>query len=408
MSAASLVVLNRQPEQALPVKKSNHQANIIRVAEILPHPDPETTSLELILIGGYQIVTRKGQFSVGDLGVYLQPDSVVPQTQPFRFIWNDYVGLDGTVPEKRRRITVRKFRKEWSEGLLLPISDFSREELMIDPNGRISEYLPAEGEDVSDRLGITHYDPDAGTESTKGESINAPKRKFRYPKTFRGWVSFLYRRFIRRDKNATRDVSFHLPTYDVEAFKNYKGTFVDGEIVVVTEKIHGSNARFVFLEGEMYAGSRTQWKAPGGSDVWNKALKQNPWIEQWCRAHEGYSLWGEVTPTQGKFDYGSSDVQFFLFDIRTPDGRWLDFEDYGVLGDLDLGLFNYKMVPVLYWGTFNLETILPLVDGKSEVIGAKHIREGVVIKTFKERSVRGLGRAQLKIVSSEFLLKDSK
>src|SRR5271170_5339665 len=95
-------------------KKTSHQANVIRItAEMLrAHPDPETTSLELIDIGGYQVVVRKNQFAVGDLAVYIQPDSVVPQTLPFEFIWGEHVGLDGTVPEKRRRITVRKFRKE--------------------------------------------------------------------------------------------------------------------------------------------------------------------------------------------------------------------------------------------------------------------------------------------------------
>src|ERR1700744_1340856 len=102
------------------VKKSNHQANIVRIETIYPHPDPDTTNLELIEIQGYQVVVRKGDFHIGDLAVYIQPDSVVPQTEPFRFIWEEHVGLDGAVPERRRRITVRKFRKEWSEGLLLP------------------------------------------------------------------------------------------------------------------------------------------------------------------------------------------------------------------------------------------------------------------------------------------------
>src|ERR1700722_9493093 len=104
------------------MKKANHQANIFRITEIKEHTNAD--SLEIIPIGEYQVVSRKGQFHVGALGVYIFPDSVVPQTDPFRFIWEPHVKLDGTVSEKRRRITVRKFRKEWSEGLLLPVSDF--------------------------------------------------------------------------------------------------------------------------------------------------------------------------------------------------------------------------------------------------------------------------------------------
>lgn len=387
-------------------KKSNHQANVVSITEILPHPDPDTTSLELVTIRGYQVVVKKGQFTIGSLAVYIQPDSVVPQTEPFKFIWETYVGLDGTVPVKRRRITVRKFRGQYSEGLLLPVYDFP-ELLDSTLTGHFVERDYPVGSDVSELLGITHYVPEVDVESTKADTASAPKKKFKYPKTFRGWFNFIKRYLTGGRKAATRDVSFSLPTYDVEAFKNYKGTFGEGELVVVTEKIHGSNARFIFLDGEMYAGSRTQWKARGGNDVWNKALAQNPWIENWCRNHEGYALYGEVTPTQKGFDYGTKNVQFFLFDIRNPQGYWVSFDLYSQ-ADLNLEEFNDHMVPVLYYGPFNLEKILPLVDGQSEVKGAKHIREGVVIKTAWERTVRGLGRVQLKVVSSDFYLKDAK
>lgn len=416
MSSAAIIAFNQRNNAssgvAVEPKKSNHQANIVRITEILPHPDPETTNLELIVVGGYQVVVRKGEFKVGDLGVYIQPDSVVPQTEPFRFIWGDQVGTDGNVPEKRRRITVRKFRKEWSEGLLLPLHDFFINDQVFDERtGKPIQVLLSQGDDVSDILGITHYDPDAEIERTTGISVRGPKKKFRYPKTLKGWLKFLWRRFVRGDKAASRDVSFILPKYDVEAYKNYKSTFKDEEIVFVSEKIHGSNARFVFVDGEMYAGSREQWKVSGGSDVWNKALKDNPWIEQWCRANEGYALYGEVTPTQSNkgfvWDYGKKSAQFFVFDILTPEKTWFDKSrkdlQYLITDDLIV-----HTVPVLYVGPFTEEKMLSLVDGPSQADGAKHIREGVVIKTPYERNVRGLGRAQLKVVSNQFLQKDSK
>jgi RNA ligase (TIGR02306 family) len=108
-------------------KKSNHQANVVRIENLRPHPDPETTKLELTDIGGYQVVVGKGNFAAGDLAVYIQPDSVVPQTEPFKFIWGEHVGIDGNVPERRRRITVKRLRKEYSEGLLMPVSEFAKE-----------------------------------------------------------------------------------------------------------------------------------------------------------------------------------------------------------------------------------------------------------------------------------------
>jgi hypothetical protein len=66
-----------------------------------------------------------------------------------------------------------------------------------------------------------------------------------------------------------------------------------------------------------------------------------------------------------------------------------------------------ELVPVLYEGEFNAELIKTLVDGRSQVPGATNIREGVVILSLEPRHVHGLGRAQLKLVSNQFLEKDA-
>ena len=400
-------------------KKANHQVNIVKITEIKEHNNAD--SLEIIPIGEYQVVSRKGQFNVGDLGVYLQPDSVVPQTEPFRFIWEPHVELDGTASEKRRRITVRKFRGEWSEGLLLPLSDFGKvtkydnEEFDKSvfswefPNGVQAVNLHL-GTDVSDLLGITHYDPD--TESTKGENSNAPKLRKKYPRTFTGWLKFFKRKLYGLFRSGPRDgksdnISLGIPTYDVDALKNYPHTFEDGEQVIVTEKIHGSNARYIFLDGIMYAGSRNLWKSADSSCIFRRNLKENPWIEEWCRAHEGYVLWGEIGPSQKGFDYGTKagKLFFFVFDVRTPEGKWLDREhdEAGLLAQI-----MDHSVPILYQGPYNLEEIKKHVDGTSKVPGAKHIREGVVIKTQVEGHARGIGRKQMKIVSNAYLEKETK
>lgn len=413
-----------EPGKTEPVeKKANHRAHVILIHDSnrRPHPDPETTDLELIDIPGtgYQVVTRKGQFSNGDYGVYIQPDSVVPQTTPFKFIWEQYVTADEQnnlilTPEKRRRITVRRFRGQYSEGLLLPVEDF---EQLIDERGNLKHDFKVL-DDVSELIGITHYDPDTeGGVSTKAPvDPNRPKRKFRYPRTLRGWLGFIKRVIVKRGRitEATEDVPFVIPTYDVESYKNYKNTFVIGEEVVITEKLHGSNARFLFLEGRMYAGSRNQWKAPGSNSLWHRALADNEWIEEWCREHEGKALYGEIVPTQGKFDYGVprdktgkvTRIDFYAFDVRDGD-KWWEYREFA--DDLMAGhVTNARTVPMVYIGPYYCGLLDTFVDGDSWVHGARHLREGIVVKTTIERSVRGLGRAQLKLVSNKFLEKDSK
>lgn len=389
-------------------KKANHQVNVVRIETILPHTNAD--KLEIIQIEGYQCVVGKGQFKPGDLAIYIQPDSVVPQTEPFRFIWEPYAGdptgtfPEGTqfpVPERRRRITVKKLRGEYSEGLLLPVSDFGK---AVDQHAEINGTIVDVGDDVSDLIGVSHYDPDKGREHTTAcEVISGPRR--RYPRTLKGWFFFLLHKlgFRSAGRQLNEEVSFDLPIYDVDAYKKHTRAFQPGEPVVVTEKIHGSNARYVFLDGKMYAGSHNFWKALTSNCVWRKALAQNPWIEEWCRAHEGYALYGEVTPTQKGFDYGcdKGQVKFFVFDIRTPDGKWLDWIPSFMLPQLNI-------VPVLYTGPFDLEKIKTVVDGPSLVDDAKHIREGAVVKPAKGRHVPGLGRLILKIVSNAFLDKDGK
>lgn len=310
-------------------KKANHQVNIVRLGEPRVHPNADT--LELFDIGGFQVVVKKGEFKSGDLGVYIQPDSVVPQTEPFRFIWEAYVGLDGTVPEKRRRITVRKFRKEWSEGLLLPVSSFPE---MLFGDGVCS---CVEGTDVSELLGITHYDPDAGKEL--GGDCETFKKRRKYPRSLKGWFYLILHKLGiytsgGQNHGFDNEDGVEMPVFDVEALKYYRDAFEPGEIVFVEEKIHGSNARFVFKDGHQYAGPRTQWKAENANCIWRNIIKVQPWIEEWCRAHPGHGLYGEIGPSQGDgFRYGAKDNElfFFVFDVRSPEGRWLSREEIEAL-----------------------------------------------------------------------------
>lgn len=364
-------------------KKANHQANVVVIgADIFPHTNAD--SLELIKIDGFQVVVRKGQFAIGDVGVYIQPDSIVPQSPAFEFIWKDYVGVDGSVPERRRRITVRRFRKEYSEGLLLPLSDFPE----INPG------LVSAGDDLSDLLGISHYVPEADKENTYADIAARPK--FRYPKTLKGWFWFVLTKLGIR--SATRSLAmstgFDSPYYDVDSLKNFPGTLRDDETVSVSEKIHGSNARYVSVDGVLYCGSRTQWKRDG-ANVWWNAARQHPEIEQWCHENPNLFLYGEVGPTQKGFRYGCLDGETFFFGFDVWDRAAQQWIWPGNLG------FSLN-APVLYVGPYDDAVVKAYADGDTVVPGAgKQIREGVVISSLERRR-------KLKVVSNAFYEKDSK
>jgi hypothetical protein len=376
-----------------PQKKANHQANVVRVGEILPHPNAD--KLELTYVNGYQVVLGKGSLKPGDLAVYIQPDSVVPQTAPFEFIWRDHVGIDGLVPEKRRRITVRRFRKEYSEGLLLPVGDFG---YALDVHGRyvgIGYQTVAEGDDVSELIGVTHYVPEFDRENTKADTSAVPRR--RYPKTARGWFYFLLRKLgLRWGANRLAlDINLPAPTYDIDALKSVgsRRGFQYGEPVHVTEKIHGSNGRAVVIDGVLYVGSHYQWKKDGDNIWWNAVRAEDNAVTDWCFENPGCVLYFEVGPTQKGFRYGAGEKEVFVFaydvyDTNTNTWDWPGNRGFTLLA------------PPVYAGPFS-DDVLAYADGNTLVPGAgKQVREGIVISATTRR-------LKLKVVSNAFLEKDN-
>jgi hypothetical protein len=353
---------------------SNHRVNVIRIDAIHPHTNADT--LGLVFIGGYQCVVKKDDYKVGDLAVYVQPDSVVPQTEPFKFLWADREYPEG-VPEKKRRVTVRRFRKEWSEGLLMPVGEFP--ELIG---------IAGEGDDIAELIGVTHYE-----EPEPGFNLGTPGRKLtmwqRVLKFF-GWAPKPY-----GPKNAPG-------VYDVESLKNYPRVFTEGEPVLITEKIHGSNARYTFDGKTFWAGSHRRWCRPG-EGIWWEVAKAYPWIEAFCRNYPKHTLRGEVTPTQKGYAYGfETEKQFFAFDVQKPDGSYFDKKTLYKLSEIQ------RFVPVVYQGPYDPMIVRALAEGKSLVEGAKNIREGVVVSAMEERIVRGVGRPQLKLKSMAFMEKENK
>jgi hypothetical protein len=376
---------------------STHKVNVVRVEEILPAP--KSDSLGIVYIGGYQCVVRKDAYEPGQLAVYLQPDSIAPQTEQFKFLWADKEFPDGIVPEKKRRITVRRFRGNWSEGLLLPLSDFPM----------LSK--ASEGDDVAGVLGVLHYE-----EPEPVQNINHGKQYKGLPKSLRGWFWYIlaklhiYRPAVYGVDCCKAPKQFS-PIYDVEGFKNYPRTFTEGEEVFVTEKIHGSNGRYQFgsVDQKMHVGSHNYWKSEKSTCIWRRALTQNPWLSEFCAQHSDHTVYLEVVPTQKGYIYGCTEDQskVFVFDVLRPDGTWVDKRDLYGLDPLGLG---QHLVPLLngHCKAFNLDEIKALVEGPSTVPGAKHLREGIVISSAVERTVRGLGRAQLKLKSMKFLEAEGK
>lgn len=325
---------------------SEHHIPVLELGEI---KDIETADrLGLTEVLGWQCLVDKTKYKEGDLIAYIPPDYVVDTTRPeFNFL------NDGK--KHLHRVRVIRLRGHISQGLVIHA-----------PEGL------SEGDNALETLGITRYEPPvSGPFKTRTEDANSPP----------GLV---------------------LTKYDIETYEKYFRLFEPGEPIVATEKLHGANARYVFWEGQFYAGSRTRWKKEYHNNLWWQAVYQNPWIQDWCEKHPNMVLYGEVFGQVQSLKYGSGpgDIYFAAFDVKVGN-QFLDFDDFRST----LLVEGAKMAPLIYRGPFDLEKLKELAEEDSEWPGAQHLREGLVVKPVVERVHPRIGRLALKIVSNRYYLK---
>ena len=132
-------------------------ATIQKVSDIREIPDADKIVMARIL--GYETVVKKDEFKVGDLIVYIECDSIVPERQEFEFL-----------REGKFRIKIRKFRKQIREGLVMPLS--------ILPYDCIVE----EGKEVTDIIGVKNYvrASEEEEEASLGASIANDKKRSKF------------------------------------------------------------------------------------------------------------------------------------------------------------------------------------------------------------------------------------
>jgi RNA ligase (TIGR02306 family) len=127
-------------------------ASIERINKIVPHPNADL--LEIVCVLGYQSIVKKNVYKTNELICFIQPDTVLPDTE-----WAKIYKA------KSNRVKAIKLRKEWSFGIvesitLLPIG---KSVAVDDGKGNpVETQFPwEEGDEVSQILGITKYEPPA-------------------------------------------------------------------------------------------------------------------------------------------------------------------------------------------------------------------------------------------------------
>lgn len=135
---------------------NDNLATIQRVKNVRPCPNAD--ALDLVQVLGWQIVTKRGEYKENDLAVYVVIDTVLPENPEFEFLRN-----------KHFRIKPIKLRGQESAGIVFPLSILPgyAPPVHCEGIGEIHAYKRnddrelqkiEEGEDVTDVLGVTHYE----------------------------------------------------------------------------------------------------------------------------------------------------------------------------------------------------------------------------------------------------------
>lgn len=374
--------------------------NSTHIVEIVPlkltkHFNADT--LSVCELEGFFCVTGTDQWNGKEIAAYIPPDNIVDTKRPeFAFLALDKsTKADGTY-----RVKAKKIRGVVSFGLLVPAPEGSKI-----------------GDDVTEKLGVTHYDPIVHSNNPKSEKL--------YENGEQG-------------KNPTN----YVPQYDLESRKYAQKVFIKDEPIIVTEKIHGENSRYVFENEQMFCGSHYTWKkefpshdhvtiesimASKGAQqkgltieqaqvivdkLHNSPIKKNKWwyllekypqIRKFCEENPEVVLYGESMGGVGGFPYGvkSGDLAFAAFDIY-KNGRYLDapefFKTCWKYNIPTVPLFNKVIDGEIQPIPFDFESICEMAEGKTTVNNANHIKEGVVICPWKERNDQKVGRLKLKFV----------
>lgn len=354
---------------------SSFMVEVVRIGEIVKHPNADT--LSLVTVKGWNCIIKDGQFRSGDLALYIPIDSVLPEWMLTKYEL-EYL-------KNGARVRTVKLRGALSQGLLLTL-----------PAG----YTFHEGDEVARELGITKWEPPAPSYQGAPNATKATKN--------------------RPNLNFTRYC-------DPENIKNYPSVFKGGDMVIVTEKIHGTNFRagkvkhnwgsswwqrfirwvmgwFGVDEYEFAVGSRNVHLV-GGNPQYYEGNIYHRIAKRYNLAKilpESYTLYGEIYGDKIQdLAYGLKDsaIDAVFFDLKKGEkyAPWDEFVGF-------CSVHNLPMVPRLYEGPFNETLVATHTNGKSALCPTQ-IREGCVIKTTDEVNDLRIGRKILKSVSEAYLLR---
>jgi tRNA-binding EMAP/Myf-like protein len=362
--------------------------DVVRVAEVVKHPNAD--KLDVVRVEGFfgDIIASRGEWVPGQLAVHIGPDAMVPlDDSRFEFLKGR---LDIKPGESHYRLKMAKLRGLVSHGILIPVP----------PNLHNLDV----GDSLASELGVLKYETPAERRLRQSEVVQE--------NTDGPFVRFLKRfNFIERARDSRlREVRRKIPDYSVVSLRKVPDYFTEGELVEVTEKIHGANIRFGLIDGVPFIGSHHSVKSDH-RPWWQKLLginrpKKNHWYTSdiwtdWVTRNVDFKNLPDNTVFYGEiYGKGVQDLEYNLktthvhiYDVWFVDEqKWADSNGklyLRAVTGLDHAPFIHAAVPYS-------KDLWKLADGKSSI--ADHLKEGIVIKSLD-------GKKRAKVVSDAYKMR---
>lgn len=411
-----------------PVTGQRELAYVVSVGWVKPIEGAD--NIELIGINGWSCIAKKGEFNEGDLAVYFEIDSKLPETE-----WSAFLA------PKHYKVKTMKLGKFGviSQGLALPAEafgwefrdsgQFSGDVPLLWTNGENKAYF-LEGNFLTDYLGVKYsveednkrkanVNPDAKVNAALARHPQIAKKYGKFIKTHK-FVRWIFLALFGRKKDVT-DWPVEVKKTDEERIENRPWTLQDTTIKwVATEKIDGASTTFHLRRGkglkkaEYFVCSRNVvFNVPGKEDRnYYKDTIGNIWVEMDAKYNVRAALeklleihpsakWVTIqAETFGagvqKRDYGMKDREIRAFNLI--------FSDTGRVNTITMKKFldevGIPSVPIIAEEMELPQTIDELRtfvhSQKSEIDGG--MREGIVFRSQD-------GSDSFKCVDPEFLVK---
>ena len=343
--------------------------------------------IELAVIGGWNCVIQKNAYKVGDLVVVATTDAVIPVDLSDRMEVTSYL-------RKGQRVRTVKLRGVYSECLIIP-----------------TKFIPGIGEiyydgtDMMELMGISKWEP-----PVQMRQLSSGKK-------------------VRYQDNPNFHVYYKFPN-----LKNAPDMFTEKDLVEITRKIHGTNARFgivkkskislwdkivkflgnKWVEYEFVVGSHNVEKGSDSqgfydTNVWYEIaekynIKEKMWDIAKFRGAEdigtGMTLYGEIygAGIQKGYDYGLSEIKLVGFDVSI-NGQYLDTSRAAYIITAH---FRVPYVHILWTGMWSKQIQDSFVLNNF-IEGTKVPHEGVVVK-----DVSGDRRKIAKVINPDYLIYSEK